>query len=398
MEPLTTRQKYALVALAMLFAGAVCLLLWLAGVLGGGANTVQVTVGDEQVTVRSCDQIGTYADDGQRQAVAGDTSKFGLHVGGTAAGSLLTAYDNEAELEADPRYAFFGRQSDGVYAAYADSVLTWDFGDGAKARSLAPRFAADPRYVAVAAVSADDERSQLQVVFVQPAFAVAVQRIDLDGRLDDVRWLGSSLEMVLLVDGTLQHREQAEIHHWVPVPENEGVVDGGAGGVTAFACGTSQRLVAARGAALQEYKVDDAQQWSAHGGALELPSPAAHVALSADALWLVAACEDGRVYASVRDDEGAAFAAPADTGATADGPVRMYLNTRLYARLGDELVIYVRGGGGGGAELREEQRVAADGASTSDFHVDQLAVDDGGLGLFLPGTQGRTIAVEAECI
>lgn len=397
MTTLTPRQRYALAALLVAFVGAVCLLLWLAGVFGAAGGGVAATPGDAQsADVRSCDRLGAYADDGQREAVAGDTAKFGLHVGGTAAGSLLTAYDNEEALEAEPRYAFFGRQAGGVYADYADSVLTWDFGDGAKARSLAPRFSADPRYVAVAAVDeAGGGRSQLQVAFVQPAFAVAVQRVDLEGVLRDVRWLGNTLELVLLVGGTLQHREQAELHHWVPVPENGGVIDE-AGGVTALAVGTSRRLAAARGAAVQEYKVSDAQQWSAHGDALALPSPARHLAMSADARWLAAACEDGRVYAATREDDGAAFASPVDTGARADGPVRMYLNTRLYARLGDELVVYVRGGGG--AALREEQRVSAKGAAGGDFHLDQLAVDDGGLGLLLPGSEGRTIAVEAECL
>jgi hypothetical protein len=395
MQSLTLRQKYALASLAAVFVGALCLLLWLSGAFGGGGGSggVQVTMGDEQFTVRSCDKIGTYADDGQREAVSGEATKFGLHVGGSAAGSLLTAYDSDAALESDPRYAFFGRQEGGAYADYADGVLTWDFAD-AEAASLAPRFAADPRYVVVAASTAT--RSQMQVVFVQPVFAVAVQRVDLDERLDDVRWLGNTLGLVLLAGGSLQHREQSELHHWVPAPANGGVVDE-AGGVTAFACGTSERLVAARGDTLQEYAVDAKQQWSALGGAMTLPSAAVHLAYSADALWLVAACEDGVVYASARSDPDAVFSAPVATAARADGPVRMYLNTRLYARLGGELVIYARVGRGG-ADMREEQRVAAPDAGESDFHVDQLAVDDGGVGLFLPGTKGRTVAVEAECI
>jgi len=376
-------------ALALVVVGSILGLLYLTGVLFNGKPS-GTDSGVVTVSSRVCTNISDYVESSTSAPQNVDSlSQFGLVVGGTSAGSIVAVYNKDASLVTQPDYLFFGRNTDGNYVEYSDAVLTWDL--GATGVSGSPKFASDPRYVAFHVNTGT--KSQFQIALVQPVYSVALQRIDLnDERILDVQWIGTRLEFLLHVESVLtgeqeiRHYTQSVIHHWIAADEP---VASSVDGLLFSSSSEDQIMVYDSGTGIAEqYDVDATTTWTKNeaAGALDFGTALDELDVTVDATWVAGRSSSG-IRVSTRSAIGEAWSVPipltlSDSSlfefeSETPGPMRFYLNERLYVLDGSTLRLFGKQG------VQASEVTLTNAASATEFHVDQLAVEDV-VGLLFP--------------
>lgn len=383
------------VSLVVAVVGSILGLLYLTGVLFKGASPSSTPT--TSVTSRVCTKISDYVETSTTAPQNVDSlSRFGLVVGGSSAGSIVAVYNKEAALESKPDYLFFGRNTDGNYVEYSDAVLTWDLGS-ASGTSGSPKFASDPRYVAFHVNTTAN--AQLQLALVQPVYSVSLQRIDLTGeRILDVQWIGTRLEFIVHVESVLtgvhaiRHYTQEVIHHWVATEESPLATSSDG---LLFSCSADNQVMVydSTTGLVEQYDVDDTTTWTKNEavGVLDFGTALEELDVAIDATWVVGRSSSG-IRASTRTASTEVWSVPAvhtladqttlfEFTSDTPGPMRFYLNERLYVLDGTTMLLFDKQG------VQVDQVTLMNTVSLTEFHVDQLAVNDA-VGLLFPNETG----------